>query len=220
MARADAFSRTCKQIVTIALRRLGKVAAGSLPRPDQMADGIEVLNLVVARLPKATRLWTRSEGTETCVIGQAYVELDANVVDIQHLKVRISGDDEDIVMLDRIEWTDIGTKSESGQPTKAYVNRGVDPIRVQLHPVPDVAYVLVFDQIRRLYKFDSQNDTPDFPAHWIDALAAAVAASMAPEYRASIEDRRDLRSEARRLLSECNLLDRDSCDTTFVRSAF
>lgn len=218
MARADAFSRTCKQIVTLALRRLGKVAMGALPRPEQLSDGIEVLNLIVARLPRATRLWTNTEGTTTCTIGQAYVDLLVNVIDVAHLKVRISGDDEDVLLLDRLEWTEIDTKAETGQPTKAYVNRGADPIRVQLHPVPDQAYVLVYDQTRRVYKFDSINDQPDFPAHWIDALAAGVAASLSSEYRVPIEERRHLNSEASRLFRECGLLDRNVSDTNFVRS--
>jgi hypothetical protein len=221
MSRADAFTRTCQQIVTRALRKIGVVEEGEIATPTQLENGMEALNTLVSHLGEdGTKLWLNSVGTKTCTIGAATVAMSANVMDISHLVARISGDDEPIDLLDRTEWTDIPTKADAGQPTKAYLDRGVDPPVLYLHPVPDIAYVLYFDETRRVQKFDKNSDTPDFPAHWLQALVDGLAAVLAPEYRKSIEERRDLRGEAKESLRKARMQDRGTSDTRFVSRAF
>jgi hypothetical protein len=221
MARADAFVRTCQQIVVAALRKIGAVDESGLATPKQLENGMEDLNIMVSHLGEdGTKLWLISSATKTCVVGAATVVMNANVMDINHLVLRISGDDQPVTLVDRTEWIDIPTKADAGQPTKAYLDRGDDPPTLYLHPVPNQAFVMYFDETRRVWKFDKNSDNSDFPPHWTKALVDGLAATIAPGYRKSIIERRDLRGEARDSLREARRLDRGTSDTRFVSRAY
>ena len=56
------YSRTANQIITLAMRRMGVISKGEAPDADEMADGLEALNVMVKLWQiEGINLWKQEE---------------------------------------------------------------------------------------------------------------------------------------------------------------
>ena len=103
---------------------------------------------------------------------------------VSDLYVRDQSDiDIPIIPMSRNEYAELSSKTENGQVIQAYYDRQRDTGVLYVWPMTDTVKSTVrFTSQRQIEDFDSNNDTPDFPNYWQQALVWGLAAEIAPEH--------------------------------------
>lgn len=195
-------------IIKAALRKLGRLSRGQSPDAQQLADGQEALNAIVAEFTTlGMPLWARSDFTLPLVNGQnTYTFGVGQAVNIP-FPLRIHGivlrnSSGGVISMFPVARDDFNllNVTSTGTPVnytyQPLVNYGV----LKLWPTPDASivsqYSCVITYQRPFQGFTSAAETPDFPQEWQNALIYALAVSLAPEYQIPLMDRQILQKEA------------------------
>lgn len=191
------------------LRRAFARVGYDSPSTSELATGAEILNDVCADLdPQGRWLWTISntESTFTTVANQRAYSVGVGASNIQNYilelqtMVIVRGTSRDEIRIigknESIESYELETTS--GEPYLAHLKVTPDPANqtIILLPTPDAAYTINYTFQRMIYDFDSANDTPDFPRSMRLDLIKILAAELAPEFGATMQDRQALFAEA------------------------
>lgn len=203
-------------IVTAALRMLGAVSSGQAPTADELADGGEVLNLMLkAWQADGMQLWTITTIALTPVQGQyKYTfgpsgDIDTGATgprpeEIFSISRRHTTDVRDITMtrVAREDYYRFSDKDTEGMPTQYYFEPSIvsDLANLYIWPSPDAAFASDYTlQIRYQKPFDDMDAATNnlaFPKTWELAIVTGLAALLAIEYGTGLNERRDLRELA------------------------
>lgn len=134
---------------------------------------------------RGLNLWTMDEETQALTANDNTYTLTANTVDVIEAAIRTgTGSAQVDRPLERIsvsQWAQLANKTQTGQPTSFFVQRGVTDAVINLWPVPDNAqdYTLVYWRLRRIEEAGAITNTPDLPFRFIPALVCGLAYQIA-----------------------------------------
>lgn len=195
-------------IIKAALRKLGRLSRGQTPDAQQLADGQEALNAIVAEFTTlGMPLWARTDFTLPLVAGQNTYTLGVGQavntpfpLKVHEIVLRSNtGGVTNMFSVARDDFNILSTQS-IGTPVnytyQPFINYGV----LKVWPTPDTSvisnYTCVITYQKPFQGFTSGTETPDFPQEWQNALIYALAVSLAPEYQIPLLDRQVLQKEA------------------------
>jgi len=206
------FSITRDDIIKGALRKIGVVAQGEVPTPDQVSEAAFALNLMVkAWEADGMPLWALRTTPVPLVAGQTTYtignDLSCDIVTDKPLKViqawnrdPVSNVDIPMRIITKQEYAILGNKTTSSKPIQIYYEPQLDQGSLSLFPTPgtiDASGSVIYITYQRPFEdFNISTDVPDFPQEWYDAVVYGLASRLAPEYGLPIDQRRVLLQEA------------------------
>jgi len=138
------------------------------------------LNLLLAEWAnRGLNQWT-IEGSQTAVIaGTSNYVLGTDTIDVLSPLVLRSGtgvnqSDIELARISRGDWNTIPNKNTVGRPVQYFVDRQIAPT-IELWPVPDQAYTLVYDRLTRMDDAAAYTDTLGLPFRFYPCLVAGLA---------------------------------------------
>jgi hypothetical protein len=129
---------------------------------------------------RGINLWMIDSGTISLVANDAQYDFPADTVDVIRFVVR--DDSSTDYYLERIgvgTYAQIHNKTQTGRPLQGWVERLVDFPRINLWPVPDRAYTLVYWRLRRIQDAGTPLNTMDLPFRFLHAFTAGLAYQLA-----------------------------------------
>lgn len=203
---------TRNQIISSALRKLTVLAKGQTADADDLSNGTEALNAVLARMmvKHGMPLWARKEytfnltsNTNTYRIGVSQTINTPFPLKIhQAILVDTTSDSQIEMNVESLyNYHRLGNLESTGQPINLYYTPYVNYGDIVVWPTPDSSAATNKD-VKIIYQrpfedFVSATDTPDFPKEWHQAIIYDLAVALAPEYGVPLNDRKLLIEEAK-----------------------
>lgn len=233
---STSFNPVRDTIVRGALRLCNAYASTGNPQPEQMADALESLNILLKSWQVEGFLWLKQFATLTCVAGQnKYLLPGAETVAdetglpidrptrIDNLTRRSTSTSADIPMGEngkpcaRSDYTALPNKDASGVPLMAYYDPQISTGAVYLWPVPDSNSIQVrFTCDRPIQDMISDTDTFDVPQEQIRRIKYALALEIAPEYAMPAGDYDRMAKKYEAMVDALSGYDRESAGTQIM----
>jgi len=181
---------TATQIITTALRHLGKLSAGASPSASELSDGLSDLNdLLETWATEPLMLHYQSNesftlsGAQSYTIGSGGTFNTTRPVRILSAYVREGTTDYPVrVMTDRMEYDRICQKATTGRPEVLYYEP-TDPLgTVFVYPVGDSTHTLYLNNQAQLTAFADVTTSYDLPPGYKSCLQYNLAVDIAPGY--------------------------------------
>lgn len=141
--------------------------------------GVRSFNFLMAEWAnRGMNLWTLEESTAAVTAGDSTYDVSDAVDVVEHFIRTGTGTSTLDVKLQRIsvsEFSDISNKLVRGKPTQIFVQRLKDKTTLNLWPVPDQSYTLVYWKLSRLDDAGSATSTTDMPYRFLPALVSGLA---------------------------------------------
>lgn len=173
------YTMTARQLVTFALRKCRIVATFASPSAEEMASGIEDLNLMLKGWQMSgPNLWRQTEGSVTLVADTASYALSPRPYRVIDARYRdTAGRDLPMEMLTRQEYYDMLLKTTQGIPTQWYFDPQRDAGTLYVWPVLSAATTetIRFTYQRRFEDIDSPDDNIDIAQEYLDVVGYALA---------------------------------------------
>lgn len=195
------------KLVKAAMRKCGVLAEGETPSTESYTNCTEALNNIVVRFATlGMPLWKRIELPMTLVLStKDYTIPNSLKVAQVVLKDTTGGTQYDLINKSRYDYNRLPSTT-SGLPVHWSFNPNLENGTLSIWPAPDASAVsnksLVVVYQKEFDGFFSSTDTPDFPSYWTDALIYELAVNIAPEYGVPLQDRQQLKSEAKQYLEQ------------------
>lgn len=138
------------------------------------------LNLLLADWAnRGLNQWTISSSSTSVLTGVSNYALATSTIDVLSPVVLRTGtgtnqQDIELTRVSRGEFLNIPNKNTIGRPVQYFVDRQIAPT-IDLWPVPDQAYTLVYDRLTRMDDADAYSNTMEMPFRFYPALAAGLA---------------------------------------------
>jgi hypothetical protein len=197
-----AFAPDMAEIIEEAYERAGL----ELRTGYDLKTAIRSLNfLMVEWANRGLNLWTIEEVQLPVTSGTNVYTLDAQTIDVIESVVR---DNDNDIKLERIglgSWAAISNKTQTGRPYLVYVERLVGETKLNLWPVPDASYTVVYWRLKRMQDAGGAVSDPDVPFRFLPALVAGLAYMIAmkrPEASARAPDLKAVYEEAFNLAAD------------------
>lgn len=205
---------TRDQLIATALRKLGALAEGQSPSAEDLTNGTIALNGIIASFQTlGMPLWERREfnvpltaGVESYNIGVGQtVNLPFPLkVKEAYLRNIATGQQIEINVESFYDWQQIRSSTTSSFPVfvsyTPYINFGV----LNVWPVPSSqaasTYTIRLVGQAPFEDVNSNSHTLDFPKEWHNAIIYELAVTMAPEYGSSLNEKQDLKQDAKKWL--------------------
>lgn len=137
---------------------------------------IRSLNLLFQDLAnRQLNLFTILQKTLAVTEGTAQYTLASDTIDAVNFMLRSSTTDFYLERLGVGSYASISNKTQTGRPTMIWVERLTSSVRVNLWPVPDAAYTLVYYQLRKIEDAVSASENPDVPTRCLPTLISGLA---------------------------------------------
>lgn len=208
------YELTRSQIIEAALRKLGALAKGQSADATDLSNGQQALNAIIAefQVKHGMPVWARKDYSITLVAGQRdYTLGEGQTINTPYplhihtavLETITGGAMIELLPIAYKDFRLLNTES-TGRPTQYSYQPKINLGVLSLWPLPtstDVStYTLQITYQRPFEGFTAAGETPDFPQQWQKALIYQLAVDLAPEYGIPIEDRRELKKEAKEIL--------------------
>lgn len=181
---------TATQIITAALRHLGKIYSGASPTAAELSDGLSDLNdlldswsteelMVYYRLNENFTL----SGAQSYTIGSGGDFNTTRPTKILSAYVRNGGIDYPVTVLrDRQQYDEIGDKSTTGTPEVLYYEPTLATGTVFVYPVGSASDTLYLNTLAQFTAFPDVTTDVDLPPGYKRALQYNLAVDIAPGY--------------------------------------
>lgn len=140
---------------------------------------------------RGLNLWTIEQVSVAVISGTASYAAAADTIDIvEHVIRSGTGTSQVDYDLERIgvgSYASIVAKNQTGRPVQIYVERTTTPT-INLWPVPNASFTLVYWRMRRIQDSGAATNTPDIPSRFIPALVSGLAYYIAMK-RPALEQR-------------------------------
>lgn len=138
---------------------------------------IRTLSLILSDWSsRGLNLWVIDEESTAVTAGTTQVTAAADTVDVLDMAARVNAQD---FRIDRVgvgTWAQIVNKSQTAQrPLRAWVDRRVNSVVINLWPVPTEAFTLVYWRMRRIEDTTTAATNPDVPFRFLPALTSGLA---------------------------------------------
>jgi hypothetical protein len=204
------WSATRADIIQGALRKIGALGDWETPTNEQVTVSAAALQaLIKAWQADGMQVWVMKEqtiGSTNLASGSVNIGIGQTVNIAKPLKVTQAflrrGDiDTPLDIWDRHNYNTLINHGITGTPTIVYYQPLVDYGVLKCYPRPDAAtqaatsvvihYQAMYDDM------DSDSNTLALPPEWTEAVIYGLAVRLAPEYGLSINERQQLKLEAR-----------------------
>lgn len=208
------YQLTRNELLTAGIRKLGVLARGQVPDAEDLENGAQALNTLVAYLrSKGLPLWARKEyimsltaDTSSYTIGTGQtIATPYPLKMIEAYSIPTNGNSRiPITIVSNQEYNILPTGSSSGQPIQLSYQPNINYGTIKIWPTPDSTVVSAYT-VKLVYQrpfeyFSTANDTMDFPEEWYLPIIYKLAVLLAPEWGIPLEDRRELKAEAKEYL--------------------
>ena len=209
---STAFSLTRDQIITAAVRKTGRLASGQSLSSQQLTDGMQALNGVIALMQtKGMPLWARNEYTFSTTLAAATYTIGVGQTLNTPYPVKIhqafaidttaspnTGTEMEVLSIYDMSSTIIATSSSL--PTQLAYQPKVDIGTITIWPIPDATAAANID-IKIIYSrpfemFTAAGETLDVPREYHQPIIYNLAVILSPEYGVPLQDRAALGKEA------------------------
>lgn len=193
---------TRNDLIESAYRKLGVPGEGNTLTTEQYADGLEAVNSAIALAQTdGMPLWKRTTSSQTpSTTSQVYTL--ANAVKIAAVYLRdTDGTQYELEYKSLYDFMRL-PRGSVGVPVCWTWAPAIEGGTVSIWPLTSDSSTVSTKTLQIVYQkeFDgfstTTTDTPDFPAYWNPALVYRTAIFLAPEIGISLEDRKDLKSDA------------------------
>lgn len=210
------YELTRNNIIEAAMRKCGRLAKGQSADSTDLANGQQALNAIVARFQSkhGMPMWARKDYSITLVSGQRNYTIGVGQTLNTDFPLRLhqvvletisGGAMRELMPIAYKDFRILNTESTGVPVNYTYqpkINLGI----LSVWPLPDSTAVSTYTLQLTYYKpfdgFTAAGETPDFPQEWQDALIYALAVSLASEYGVPLDDRRELKKEAKDALDD------------------
>ena len=142
----------------------------------EFMSAVRSLNLLAAEWAnRGINLWTVDQETAAVSTGVARYALPADTVDIITQHVRLGATDFRVERIGVGSYASIAQKTQVGRPTQCYVERLADVPYINLWPVPDQNYTLIYWRMRRIQDITAGGQTADIPYRFWPPLVSGLA---------------------------------------------
>lgn len=204
------FQLTRDDLINAAYRKLAVVGEGQSATGSQFFTGTQALNAIVATFQSlGMPLWARKELNITPIANQSEytigvgkainVPFPLHVYNAQLLLVNNKSQIE-VEIMARQDFNNLPTATSGTIVNGSYqpfINYGV----FSVWPTPDASTpagsILKLTYQSPFNYFNASTDLMDFPQEWTNALIYQLACSIAPEVGLPIQDRADLKADAK-----------------------
>ena len=196
------FNPVRDQIIYGALRLVNAYASTDVPRPEQVNDALESLNMLLKSWQVEGFLWLKQFAVLQCVSGQKTYTLPgvetvtdgtaipiARPTRISNLFRRTTATGSDIPMgengqtLSRFDYSILPNKESQGVPLEAYYDPQTETGVLYLWPVPNSNDIQIrFTCDRPIQDMVADTETFDVPQEQVRRIKYALALEIAPEY--------------------------------------
>lgn len=198
------YTRTAQQVVEAAYRKIGIMAKGQTIEADELAIGIETLNLAIAELrTKGLNLWKLQSVVIPLVANQSvYVLPQPNKPYKIHQAWLLDNASRTKIPLNIISIFNYNTLplSTSGTPVQLVYTPGNTDGTITLWPSPQAAVVsnktFYISVEQELQIITDASETLDIPTEWSNAVIYYLASLITNENNIPIQDRKDLDQRA------------------------
>ena len=207
------FSLTRDQIITAAVRKLGRLASGQSLTAQQITDGAQGLNSLIAYFQTlGMPLWARTETTFALTLSTATYTIGSgltintpaplklyqafSVVDSVGIEMEI---------VSKFANTNSILATDGSRPVQITYQPKVDTGLITIWPSPDATAVADVT-VRIIYQrpvemFTATSETMDIPKEWHLPIVYNLAVLLAPEWGVPLADRTALQKEANEYLT-------------------
>lgn len=180
---------TALDIIKSAMRKAGVLTKAESPSADEAADGLEMLNDLLASLSNDSMViyarelesFTLSGGTATYTMGSGGVFNTTRPVKIISSYVRVGTIDYPIDTISDEQYASVAYKGITGIPQFLNYTNGFPLGTVKLYPSPSGSYQLFILSEKQLSEF-TINQTVSLPPGWKRMLIYNLAMELLPEY--------------------------------------
>jgi hypothetical protein len=203
-------------IIHAALRKLGVMAAGQQPSSEELTDGVEALNNLVAQFQTmGMPLWAKKSTVVPMVASQSTYTIGIGKTNNFAFPLKIlqawtepviGGGRQPLMELGIYDFNILpANQTANGTPSQftyqPYINYG----ELRLWPTPDATTVanrvLTINYQAPFEIFNSSTDTSYFPREWNNALIYGLADLMSGEYGLPLNDRSQMSQLAQKHLN-------------------
>lgn len=178
---------TVNTLIRSALRLIGAYDTNGNPTPNQIADALHALNLLLYSLATDRNgIYTVTTESFTLTAGDGdYTTAELSTsrpIRILKAWIRDNALDYCVDMIAAADYAQIADKTTTGRPEEMYFNPSYPAAAISLYPVPDSAYTLYWQAWKPLAQYASADDDLNLPPEYERALRYALAADLALEY--------------------------------------
>lgn len=211
------FNQTAQTLIKDALLLCGGLEDDQNPDADQLQHSMRALNrMVKAWSKKGLKAWKWREEILPLVTGQNSYTIgptgdlvtDRPLSIVNYRKV-IEGDETPMREFSRQEYMDQPSKDTEGEPIAAYYDPQLNNGVLYIWQSPRTGDLVKFSSKVYIADFDTQNDNPEFPSEWLEAIVYNLASRLAPQYEVSTENRMLLLQQADQFLTEAEGCDQE-----------
>lgn len=205
------YQLTRDELITAAIGTLGVLARGQTPDSDDISKAATKLNMLVSYLrTMQIPLWSRTETTfsltasvssYTIGVGQT-LNYPYPLKMLEAYSIPTNGNTRiPMNIISNEEYNRLPTNTSGGQPIQLTYQPLVNTGEIKIWPVPDSSVVTNY-QVKIVYQapfdyFNSATDTMDFPEEYYLPIIYHLAVLIAPDWGIPIDDRRELKKEAK-----------------------
>jgi hypothetical protein len=222
---------TTNQIVNAALRMVGAYASTDNARPEQQADAIEALNLMLKAWQTESFIWLPQFVTLNMVQGQAEYTIGPDSADTikdedgvtfterpTHIRFATrrtsSGQEIEMTQLGRIDYQRLPNKTSQGTPIQYYYSPQTNNGKIYVWPTPSNSTdQVVLSVDRNLQTMVSDINSFDLPQEWLQLIKYGLACVIAPEYGIAIGERQLLERDFAMLKESASAYNRENTST-------
>jgi hypothetical protein len=210
--------RTLPQLIERVLKKLGALGIGEQVSAEDVALVRDAFDMRLKELHELGVLWFNVAGAATDVTLTAGVASKSlsTITDFLYpisLALRISGDDKPVEIVSHREYHAIESKTESGEPEKAFF---APDGTVYFWPVPNLAYTAKLTY-QALAEDTTGNGIPDIPESMMRALVDVIAMDLIDDYQVDGQKAQRLEMKGREGLVIIRTLNSERVDNTPVR---
>lgn len=145
-----AWELTAREIVRAAMGELATIEPGTEPDDDELQDCLIRLNAMLHSWQlRGVALSHQTTGTVTTVGGEASGTLDGDIRSISSARLVVSAtQDRPLYPVDRSQYLTLPNKTQAGQPTMYYFERGRGGVQLYLWPVSATPATISIDYDR------------------------------------------------------------------------
>lgn len=194
------YSRTARQLITFALKKIRVIASDETPSAQDAVDGMETLNLILKDWQKYENLWRLTEGSITLVASTYSYTMSPVPHRVISARYRDANSrDIPMMLMSREDYFNLPDKSVDGVPTQYYVDyqRAATTFYVWPGKASVTTETIKHTYLKKFDDIDSLDNDIEVRQEHYNTLAYHLAAQLADEYGRSgpVIDRIIARSE-------------------------
>lgn len=207
---------TVADLIRVALRTLGVLAAEETPSAAEQSDALDTLNdmldswagerLALFATLRSTYTLTPSLDPHSIGVGGGFNTTRPVRIDRASITpLGAPGTERPLRMLSDAEWQDTQGKTNVGTPMSLWVRAGHPMMKLHLNPIPNAADTLVLYTWQQLGRFADTTVTVDLPPGYARAIRYNLAKELSPEFGVSLSaEAQDIANESKSTLKRLN----------------